>query len=157
MGSYIFNPGEYVFYHGVPEVFKLFNETFGHVVIATNQRGVGRNLMSVDDLEAVHHKMLTTIEDKGGKIDAIFYATSIHNDDLIRKPNTGMALKAKKQFPEIDFSRSIMIGNNISDMQFGRNCGMYTVFLKTTTPDIVLPHPDIDLAFNALTDFAKAL
>ena len=93
-------------------------------------------------------KMLTTIEDKGGKIDAIFYATSIHNDDLIRKPNTGMALKAKKQFPEIDFSRSIMIGNNISDMQFGRNSGMYTVFLKTTTPDLVLPHPDIDLAFT---------
>ncbi len=113
--------------------------------------------MSIADLDAVHQKMLTAIENKGGKIDAIFYATSINNDDLIRKPNPGMALKAKEQFPEIDFSRSIMIGNNISDMQFGRNAGMYTIFLKTTTPDIALPHPDIDLAFNSLTDFAKAL
>jgi D-glycero-alpha-D-manno-heptose 1-phosphate guanylyltransferase len=157
VGSYIFNPGEYIFYDGVPEAFKLFKEKFGRIIIATNQRGVGRGLMSVADLDAVHQKMLSCIEDKGGKIDAIFYADSIHNDDLIRKPNPGMALKAKEQFPEIDFSRSIMIGNNISDMQFGRNSGMYTVFLKTTTPDLVLPHPDIDLAYNALTDFAKAL
>ena len=157
VGSYIFNPGEYIFYDGVPEVFQLFKEKFGRIIIATNQRGVGRGLMSIADLDAVHQKMLTGIEKKGGKIDAIFYADSIHNDDLVRKPNPGMALKAKEQFPEIDFSRSIMIGNNISDMQFGRNAGMYTVFLKTTIPDIVLPHPDIDLAFNALTDFAKAL
>lgn len=157
VGSYIFTPDEYVFYKGVPEVFSQFNKKFGRVIIATNQRGVGRDLMSVAGLDAVHHKMLTAIENKGGKIDAIFYATSIHNDDLIRKPNPGMALKAKEKFPEIDFSRSIMIGNNISDMQFGRNAGMYTIFLKTTTPDIVLPHPDIDLAFNSLTDFAKAL
>ena len=101
--------------------------------------------------------MSAAIESKNGKIDAIFYATSIHNDDLIRKPNPGMALKAKDQFPEINFARSIMVGNNISDMQFGRNCGMYTIFLKTTNPDIVLPHPDIDLAFNSLTEFTKAL
>ena len=141
----------------MPETIKLFNEKFNRVIIATNQRGVGRNLMSLADLDAVHQKMLSAIKDKGGKIDAIFYATSINNDDPIRKPNPGMALKAKDQFPEIDFSRSIMIGNNISDMEFGRNSGMYTIFLKTTTPDIVLPHPDIDLAFNSLTDFAKAL
>jgi len=157
VGSYVFNPGEYIFYDGVPGAFKLFKEKFGRIIIATNQRGVGRGLMSVADLDAVHQKMLAGIEDKGGKIDAVFYADSIHNDDPIRKPNPGMALKAKELFPEIDFSRSIMIGNNISDMQFGRNSGMYTVFLKTTTPDLVLPHPDIDLAFNALTDFAKAL
>ncbi|MGZ8541527.1 MAG: HAD-IIIA family hydrolase [Chitinophagaceae bacterium] len=157
VGSYVFNPGEYIFYDGVPGAFKLFKEKFGRIIIATNQRGVGRGLMSVADLDAVHQKMLAGIEDKGGKIDAVFYADSIHNDDPIRKPNPGMALKAKELFPEIDFSRSIMIGNNISDMQFGRNSGMYTIFLKTTTPGLVLPHPDIDLAFNALTDFAKAL
>ena len=157
VGSYIFNPGEYVFYDGVPEAFKLFKEKFGRIIIATNQRGVGRGLMSVADLDEIHQGMLSVIEENGGKIDAIFYASSINNDDPVRKPNPGMAIKAKDQFPEIDFSRSIMIGNNISDMQFGRNAGMYTVFLKTTTPVIILPHPDIDLAFSSLTDFAKAL
>ena len=157
VGSYIFNPDEFVFYDGVPGAFKLFYNKFGHIIIVTNQRGVGRGLMSTDDLDAIHLKMLKIIEDNGGKIDTIFYASSINNDDPIRKPNTGMALKAKEQFPEIDFTHSIMIGNNISDMQFGRNAGMYTVFLKTTNPDIVFPHPDIDLFFDSLTYFAKAL
>ena len=157
VGSYIFHPDEYVFYEGVPEAFKLFREKFGRIVIATNQRGVGRGLMTIADLDAIHEKMLAGIEDKGGRIDAIFYATSIDDDDPVRKPNVGMAFKAMQQFPEIDLSRSIMIGTNISDMEFGRNAGMYTIFLKTTIPDIVLPHPAIDLAFNSLSDFAKAL
>ena len=157
VGSYIFHPGEYVFYEGVTEAFKLFSEKFGRIIIATNQRGVGRGLMTIDDLDAVHEKMLAGIEEKGGKIDAIFYATSIDNDDPVRKPNVGMAFKAMQQFPEIDLSKSIMIGNNISDMEFGRNAGMYTIFLKTTIPDVELPHPAIDLAFNSLPDFAKAL
>ena len=157
VGSYIFNPGEFVFYDGVPEAFKLFKEKFIRIIITTNQRGVGRGLMSVADLDQIHQMMLKSIENKGGKIDAILYASSINNNDPIRKPNPGMAIKAKEQFPEIDFTRSIMIGNNISDMEFGRHVGMYTVFLTTTTPDIKLPHPAIDLAFNSLTDFAKAL
>ncbi len=157
VGSYIFHPGEYVFYEGVPEAFRLFSERFGRIIIATNQRGVGRGLMTIEDLDAVHKKMLAGIEEKGGRIDAIFYATSIDNDDPVRKPNVGMAFKATLQFPEIDLSRSIMIGNNISDMEFGRNAGMYTIFLKTTIPDVEIPHPAIDLAFNSLTDFAKAL
>lgn len=157
VGSYIFHPDEYVFYDGVPQAFRLLKEKFGRIIIATNQRGVGRGLMSVADLDEIHHRMLSVIEENGGKIDAIFYASSINNDDPVRKPNPGMAIKAKEKFPEIDFSRSIMIGNNISDMQFGRNAGMYTIFLTTTTPVMPLPNPDIDLSFNSLTDFAKAL
>jgi D-glycero-alpha-D-manno-heptose 1-phosphate guanylyltransferase len=157
VGSYIFNPDEFIFYDGVPDAFKLFKEKFGRIIVTTNQRGVGRGLMTVDDLEAIHHKMKTGVENSDGKMDAIFYAISIDNDNQFRKPNPGMALRAKEQFPEIDFSRSIMVGNNISDMQFGRNTGMYTVFLKTTQSDISLPHPDIDLAFDLLADFAKAL
>ena len=105
VGSYIFHPGEYVFYEGVPEAFKLFGERFGHIIIATNQRGVGRGLMTIEDLDAVHEKMLAGIEEKGGKIDAIFYATSIDNDDPVRKPNVGMVLK-----PRNNFLRSICQG-----------------------------------------------
>jgi histidinol phosphatase-like enzyme len=68
-----------------------------------------------------------------------------------------MALAAREDFPEIDFARSVMVGNNLSDMEFGRNAGMHTVFLKTTSPGQPLPHPSIDLAFSSLYDFAKHL
>jgi D-glycero-alpha-D-manno-heptose 1-phosphate guanylyltransferase len=156
-GSYIFTKDEFVFYDGVPASFKIFRERFGRVIVTTNQRGVGRGLMSEADLAAIHEKMAGGVRQAGGRLDAIFYATSVHNDDLQRKPNTGMAIAASKQFPEIDFSRSIMVGNNLSDMEFGKNAGMYTVFLRTTQAGPPLPHESIDLAFDSLHDFAKAL
>ena len=157
IGSYIFNPDEFIFMEGAPAVFKTLTEKFGHIVIVTNQRGVGRGLMSEQDLAAIHTKMTTAISAAGGKIDGIYYATSVDNDHPLRKPHPGMALRAKEDFPGIDLTKSLMIGNNVSDMFFGRNAGMYTVFLATTNPEIPFPHPAIDFRFNLLVDFAKAL
>ena len=156
-GSYIFSPDEFVFTKDAPALFKTLAEKFKHTIVITNQRGVGRELMTEEALKAIHQKMTHEIKQAGGNIDAIYYCTSIYNDHPLRKPNPGMAAKAKSDFPGIDLSKSIMVGNNPSDMQFGRNAGMYTVFLKTTRPNQPLPHPDIDLAFDSLSDFVKAL
>ena len=75
-----------------------------------------------------------------------------------RKPNTGMGLQAKKDFPAINFSKSIMIGNTLSDMKFGRNLGIaINIFLPTTRKDVDINHTDIDLVFNDLISVARAL
>jgi D-glycero-alpha-D-manno-heptose 1-phosphate guanylyltransferase len=156
-GSYILNPGEFHFYNGVLDAFKKFGEKFGRIIIVTNQRGIGKGMMTEDDLTAIHEKMKAAIKKTGASIDAIYYCTSTSNTAFERKPNPGMALRAKNDFPEIDFNKSIMVGNNISDVLFGKNAGMYTVFVKTTNPGQLFPHPDTDLDFNTLPDFAKAL
>ena len=100
--------------------------------------------------------MQKQIENAGGRIDKIYYCTSIDNDHPDRKPNPGMAFHAKSDFPDIDFSKSIMVGNKPSDMLFGRNAGIFTVFVATTHPETSFPHPDIDLRFDSLPDFIKA-
>jgi D-glycero-alpha-D-manno-heptose 1-phosphate guanylyltransferase len=156
-GSYIFTPDEFVFTTGAPALFKKLTGLFNHIIVITNQRGVGRGLMSEEALADIHYKMLEEVKGAGGNIDAIYYCTSIHNDHPLRKPNPGMAMQAIADFPDIDLSRSIIVGNNLSDMLFGRNAGIYTVFVKTTRPDQALPHPDIDLAFDSLADFANHL
>jgi len=156
-GSYIFKLEEFRFYDGVLEALAVFNQVFGDIVIVTNQRGVGKGLMSELDLMEIHNKMLQDVEAAGGRIDAIYYATSLDNNHPERKPHPGMALKAKADFPDIDFSKSIIVGNNLSDMEFGRNAGMHTVFMLTTQPNLPLPHPQIDLAYNNLLNFAEAL
>jgi D-glycero-D-manno-heptose 1,7-bisphosphate phosphatase/D-glycero-alpha-D-manno-heptose 1-phosphate guanylyltransferase len=74
-----------------------------------------------------------------------------------RKPNPGMARQAAAEFPEISLSRSLMVGNNLSDMGFGRNAGMVTVFLSTTNPGMIFPHEWVDLHFRDLDEFARAL
>lgn len=155
--SYIFHYGEFRFYAGALEALKRFADVFGHIVIVTNQRGVGKGLMTVADLEDIHRQMIEAIVARGGRVDRIYFADSLDNAHPLRKPQTGMAHAAQKDLPSIDLARSVMVGNNISDMEFGRNAGMYTVFLKTTSPDQPLPHASIDLAFNSLYDFAKHL
>ena len=156
-GSYIFNAGEFIFMDGLPAAFKQLSGKFGRIIVATNQRGVSRNLMTEKDLAGIHQKMIDGVKAAGSAIDAIYYCTAINNDHPDRKPNPGMAVKAKADFEAIDFKRSIMVGNNISDMQMGRNAGMYTIFVKTTIPGMQVPHPDIDLIYDSLADFAKAL
>ena len=113
--------------------------------------------MTEEDLLDVHRQMMADIEAHGGKIDSIFYCTSLSNDHPNRKPNPGMAFLAKETFPEIDLSKSVMVGNNLSDMLFGRNAGMHTVFVKTTSPDLPLPDPAIDIVCENLVAFADLL
>lgn len=156
-GSYIFHPIEFAFLDGGPALFKKLAEIFGRIIVVTNQRGVGRGLMKQEMLDTIHNLMRTKIEEAGGRIDQVYACTAIDDKNSLRKPNPGMAFEAKRDFPEIDFYRSIMVGNNPGDMLFGRNAGMYTVFIKTTRPDQAFPHPDIDLIYPLLADFAKAL
>jgi len=155
--DYILNWDEFEFYPGVTEAIRLLSQKFNTIIVISNQRGVGRGLMTEKDLFDIQERMKLKIEEEGGRIDKIYYCTATEANHFCRKPNPGMALRATKDFPSINLSKSIMVGNKASDMQFGRNAGTYTVYLKTTHPDQPLPHPDIDLAFDSLVDFAKAL
>jgi len=156
-GSYIFNWQEFHFYDGVKEALQILHNHFDTIVMVTNQRGIGKKLMTEDDLNNIHQNMLEEIKMEGGRIDKIYYCTDLENSSPNRKPNHGMALQAKNDFPLIDFSKSIMVGNKLSDMQFGRNAEMYTVFVATTHPETPYPHELIDIRFNNLLSFANAV
>jgi histidinol phosphatase-like enzyme len=75
--------------------------------------------------------MLNTIQANRGKIDAVYYAPDRSAPiNKLRKPEIGMALMAKNDFPEINFQKSIMVGDKITDMTFGKSAGMITVYLS---------------------------
>jgi histidinol-phosphate phosphatase family protein len=155
--DYIRNWEEFRFYDTTLEAMAILAPLFQKIVIVTNQKGVGKGLMTSDDLQRIHHNMLQSVQQAGGKIDRIYYCPDLSDDSINRKPNPGMAFQAKADFPEIDFSKSIIVGNRISDMGFGRNAGMHTVFLATTHPETAFPHELIDLRFNDLLAFVKAI
>jgi D-glycero-D-manno-heptose 1,7-bisphosphate phosphatase len=155
--DYVYKYHEFIFYEGVPEAIKTLSDRFGHVIITTNQRGVGRGLMTEADLLDIHTNMVQDLERAGGRIDKIYYCVADDKTHPCRKPNPGMIFQAQADYPDINLKRSLIVGNNMSDMEFGRNAGIYTVFVKTTNPEQALPHPAIDLVFNGLPDFAKAL
>lgn len=154
--DYIHRWEEFKFYKGVKEAFEIFNKKLGVIVIITNQRGVAKGLTKIEDLQHIHKNMKEEIEAAGGRIDNIYVCTEMESEN--RKPNTGMGLQAIKDFPAIDLSKSLMIGNTLSDMKFGRNLGVATnIFLPTTRKEVPLDHPDIDLVFDDLISVAKAL
>lgn len=155
--DYIHTWEEFRFYDGVPEAIKIFAEKFHRIVVVTNQKGVGKGITKPENLEIIHTNMTEEIKKAGGRIDAVFFCSDLEDTSQFRKPNAGMGLKAIEKFPDIIPSKSIMVGNTISDMEFGRNLGTYTVFLPTTRPDVSLTDPRIDATFPTLIDLANHL
>ena len=155
--EYVLNPSEFIFMSGALKAIKILSSIFGTIVIVSNQRGVAKGLMTVEDLHDVHASMMKEITNEGGRIDKIYFCADMHDDSPNRKPNPGMALQAKKDFPQINFSKSIMAGNKLSDMRFGRNAGVHTVFIASTNPDTAFPHDLIDARFDSLLEFASVL
>jgi D-glycero-D-manno-heptose 1,7-bisphosphate phosphatase len=155
--DYINNWDEFVFYEAALDAIKILSIYFKYIIIVTNQKGVGKGITKQADLETIHQNMQAEIKKNGGKVDAIFYCSDLENDSPNRKPQIGMGLQAKAHFPEIDFSKTIMVGNRMSDMQFGKNLGIYTVYLTTTHPDIHVNNTLIDASFDSLISFAKAI
>ena len=155
--DYIRNWTEFEFYKESLLALPILAQKFNKIIITTNQKGIGKGLMSVDDLALIHQNMTNKIVELGGRIDAIYYCPDLDNASINRKPQPGMAFQAKTIFPEIDFKRSIMVGNRMSDMEFGRNAGMHTVYLATTHPEAPFPDTKIDYRYDNLFQFAQSI
>ena len=129
--DYVKSWDEFMFTEGALEALALVKPLFSKIIIISNQRGVGRGLMTQEALDLITHNMLARVQEAGGRIDKAYYCTSTDNADINRKPNPGMAFQAKADFPEIDLAKSIMVGNMSGDMLFGRNIGAFTVYIPT--------------------------
>jgi D-glycero-D-manno-heptose 1,7-bisphosphate phosphatase len=158
IGGYIQHWDQFDFLPGVPEAIRKFSAIFGRIIVVSNQQGVGKGLMTGADVDAIHKQMQTELEKHGGRIDAVFFSPHLHADgSLQRKPNVGMALQARRLFPGIRFRRSIMAGDSVSDMVFGKRLGMTTVLVGG---DITLARNNpgrVDFIFADLITFANAL
>lgn len=155
--DYVKNIPEFVFTDKTLQAIRMLSSRFERIFIVTNQRGVGRGKMSVSDLEEVHSYMLSQIEASGGHVDRIYYCTDLTSDSINRKPNVGMAFKALADFPEIEFENSIMVGNSMSDIEFGNKVGMYTILVGDKYPEGHKIYENINAHYKNLYKFADSL
>lgn len=124
-GDYVRNWNMWEWLPGVLDAMTALAQRYQRIFIVTNQQGVGKGLMTEADLEDVHRHMLADIEAAGGRIDKVYVCTELESAHSInRKPEIGMALQAKIDFPEVDFHRSVMIGDSASDELFAQRSGM---------------------------------
>lgn len=153
-GDYVKRVEEFEFLPGAPEAIAKLSGIFGRVIVVTNQQGISKGYYTHNDLAEIHAFMKRAVENAGGKIDAVYYAHQLAQENSpMRKPGTGMALQAKQDFPEIDFSKSIMVGDSESDMEFAHGVGMKAVFVGGKDPVGV----HADLVLDTLADFAAKL
>ena len=128
IGDYVKRPAEFEWLPGVIPALRRLRARFGRLLVVTNQQGVGKGLMTTDDLAAVHHRMRAQAAANGVTFDGVYACTALAGDgDPCRKPAPGMALQAQADFPEIDFARSVMVGDSPSDMSFGESLHMTCV------------------------------
>jgi D-glycero-D-manno-heptose 1,7-bisphosphate phosphatase len=152
--DYVKSTGEFEFLPGVLPALASLSAWFELIIVITNQRGIGKGLFSENDLADIHRYMISTIEANNGRIDAIYHCTALDDANPYRKPNSGMAFTAKNDFPKIDFSLSVMLGDSKSDIDFGNRLGMTTVLIGTDAPRKQYGQ---DFSFYSLANFASFL
>ena len=115
---------EFVFLPGALSALRKWAAAFERIILVSNQRGVGRGLMTEEALEEIHRRMAAEIFRAGGRLDAIYVCTAVSDEDPRRKPNPGLFADACADFPEITPEASVMLGDTPSDMAFAAACGM---------------------------------
>jgi D-glycero-D-manno-heptose 1,7-bisphosphate phosphatase len=149
-GGYIESPSEFQFLQGVPEAVAMLREVFGHIFVVTNQQGIGKMRMTETDLYRIHAYMEQQLS---MPFDKIYYSPFLEEENnIMRKPNQGMAMAAKTDFPEIELSKSVMVGDSPSDILFGKNAGMKTVYITHTKNET-----KSDWICSSLYDFAQIM
>ena len=123
-GDYVKTTEEFEFMPGILEALALWAAKFPRIVMVTNQRGVGKGLMSEADLSRIHAHMMARILESGGRIDLILTCTATSDEDPRRKPHPGMFHEARALFPDISPENSVMLGDSPSDAAFARAAGM---------------------------------
>lgn len=150
MGGYIQTVEEFEFLPGADTAIAEFSHIFKYIFVVTNQQGIGKGLMTESNLSEIHRYMKQQVETNGGKITKCYHAPDLEGDNnFLRKPGIGMGLLAKEDFPDVDFSKSIMVGDSDTDIQFGIKLGMKTVRI-VTNESMKTP---ADLSVGSLEEF----
>ncbi|MDH6306794.1 D-glycero-D-manno-heptose 1,7-bisphosphate phosphatase [Parabacteroides sp. PF5-5] len=155
IGDYVKSIEEFIFIDGTFEALHILSSFFTHIIIVTNQRGVGRGKMTLQQLEEIHHYMLDEIASHNGRIDHIYFCTDTDDSNMNRKPNIGMALQAKQDFPDINFSSSVMVGDSSSDMQFANNANIPAILIGNKYTKEEIARLDIQAHYPDLLTFAR--
>jgi D-glycero-D-manno-heptose 1,7-bisphosphate phosphatase len=137
-GDYIKTPDELDLLPGAAEAIRLLNEARIRTIVVTNQRGIARGLMSADDLAAIHALLRSRLAAADASLDAIYYCPHEEGECDCRKPRTGMFVAARRDFLQIDFASSVVIGDSMRDVEAANAIGAKAVRVGGDTSESLL-------------------
>lgn len=132
-GRYVTNFNEFVFIKNSDLAIRKLHKIFKRILIVTNQQGIGKGIMTEDDLNLLHLQMQRKLNPDFDLIDKIYFCPCLEGDSCnCRKPKTGMLEEAKLDFPEIIIKNSFLIGDSESDIEAGNKFGLKTIKVNET-------------------------
>lgn len=156
--DYVKHPSELMILPKVPEAIHAFRKWFDKIIVITNQQGIGKGLMSIRDLAIVHQAVSEELKTAGAWIDDYYFSPFLAaHKPSSRKPNIGMGLQAKEKYPALNFTQSWMVGDSFSDLEFGKNLGMTTVYIAKQEKWNDLPKGLANHSFESLIDLSAFL
>lgn len=121
--DYIKSPDEWLPLPGALEAVARLNHAGWHVVLASNQSGLGRGLFEVSDLNAIHAKLQQQLQALGGRVDAIFYCPHTPEEAChCRKPRPGLFEQIAERYG-IDLRGVPVVGDSVRDLLAGAALG----------------------------------
>jgi len=130
------------------------------IIIVTNQSAVGRGLIPLSDANEINTRLVTQIKRAGGRVDAVWMCPHAPEDGCdCRKPRPGLLLQAAEAH-SIDLSRSILIGDALTDLEAGRSAGIPLNILVRTGRGAAqekMANPSLLNSLLVYNDLAEAL
>lgn len=131
-GSYITNRDEFEFLPKAQDAIKVINRNGIKVIVVTNQRGIALGKMCEEDLLVIHQHMAEQLKSAGAHVDGIYYCPHDTGTCDCRKPDVGMFMKARDDFPSLDFAKAAVIGDSLVDMLAADRLGCTKVLIENT-------------------------
>jgi D-glycero-D-manno-heptose 1,7-bisphosphate phosphatase len=125
---YVTNFDEFVFVKNSDIAIRKLHKIFKRILIVTNQQGIGKGIMTEDDLNLLHLQMQRKLSVDFDLIDKIYFCPCLEVDNCnCRKPKTGMLENAKLDFPDMKIEDSFLVGDSDSDIIAGKKFGLTTI------------------------------
>lgn len=132
LGTYVTRPNEFTPIPGSLEAIASLRHKGYKIVIISNQGGIEKGLMTIQDVDQIHQYMLDLLGKAGcPSIDGIYYSATSNKKDPFAKPNTGMFTRCEEHDKGIKFREGFYVGDKISDLKAALKAGARPVLVRT--------------------------
>jgi histidinol-phosphate phosphatase family protein len=158
VGDYVRSTRQFEWLPGAARALRKLGGWAPYLVVVTNQQGIGKGLMSADDVAAIHQHLQAELAANGMALDAFQVCPHLESEGCAcRKPRTGLVLDWLGQHPEIEPSLSVVVGDSLRDLELAQNVaatagGCASIHIGSGSLEGIA-----DASFDSLSDFAVAV
>ena len=160
-GRYVTSWNDFHLLPGVAGAIQKLNQAGVRVLVVSNQRGIALGLYTIETVRGIHDALQNLLKSQEARIDGFYFCPHDRGQCNCRKPLPGLFEQAVADFPDIDPMTSAMLGDSLSDIEFGRRVGMRAIFLEGDVsrqkPGAQTARDLADMHFSSLPEAVDAL